>query len=205
MKDLIIVGAGGFGREAYYLAKKIGKWNILGMIDDNLHALDGINISAKVIGRISDWIPSVEQVFVIGIANPQVKEIVVQNLKAKGANFVSLIHPSAIINETAVIGEGCVISAGSKIGDCVKVGNFVHVAASMYGQDSIIGDYSTTTAYVNIVSAFLGKRVFVGSHSVVLNDKKVGDDAFICVGSIVMTNIKPGYKVIGYPAKKIDI
>jgi len=36
MKDLIIVGAGGFGREAYYLAKSLGKWRIKGFIDDQV-------------------------------------------------------------------------------------------------------------------------------------------------------------------------
>jgi serine acetyltransferase len=93
----------------------------------------------------------------------------------------------------------------STIGDCVKIGNFVHIAGSMIGQDSIIGDYSTTTGYSNIVSASLGKRVFVGSHAVILNERKIGDDAFICAGSIVFHHVKPGVKVFGYPARKINI
>ena len=75
----------------------------------------------------------------------------------------------------------------------------------MIGQDSIIDDYSTTTGYTNIASAHIGKRVFVGSHAVILNGKKVGDDAFVCAGSIVFSNIKAGTKVFGNPAKKIDL
>ncbi len=74
----------------------------------------------------------------------------------------------------------------------------------MIGQDSIIGDFSTLTRYVNIAFAFLSKRVFVGSHSVVLNHRKVGVDVFICAGSIVFNHIKSGIKVIGNPAKKVD-
>ena len=92
----------------------------------------------------------------------------------------------------------------SNVGDCAIVGSFVHVAGSIIGQDSIVDDFSTTTAFVNIASAKIGKRVFVGSHSVILNGKKVGDDAFVCAGSIVLNNVKPGTKVMGYPAKKID-
>ena len=43
MKDLIIVGAGGFGRELLQWIKDINrierKWNIAGFIDDNVEAL----------------------------------------------------------------------------------------------------------------------------------------------------------------------
>ena len=191
MKDLIIVCAGGFGREVYYMAKSIGKWNIKGFIDDNLHALDGVNIALPIIGTIKDWKPSENEVFAVGI------------MKAKGAKFETLIAPHSRIIETTTVGEGCIISGS--IGDCVKIGNFVNVMGSMIGQDTEIGDYSTTTGYTNIASAKLGKRVFVGSHAVVLNGKKVGDDAFICAGSICFSNVKAGTKVFGNPAKKMEL
>ncbi|MBO7213149.1 MAG: sugar O-acyltransferase, partial [Rikenellaceae bacterium] len=61
MLDIIIVGAGGFGREALYLAKAVIEynnydWQIKGLIDDNLHALDGKDCDYKVIGTIKDWV-----------------------------------------------------------------------------------------------------------------------------------------------------
>lgn len=205
MKDLIIVGAGGFGREAYYLAKTINKWNIKGFIDDNVNALNGVKCECKIIGTIKDWNVSNNEEYVIGISSPKVKEYVVNCLKDKGAKFITLIHPRAIVYESATIGEGCVIGGMSNIGDNAKVGSFVNVAGSIIGQDSFIDDFSTTTAFVNIADAKIGKRVFIGSHSVILNGKKVGDDAFICAGSIVISNVKPGTKVFGNPAKRIDL
>ncbi len=46
MKNVIIVGAGGFGIEAMYLIDAINKasleYNVLGFIDDNLKSLDNI-------------------------------------------------------------------------------------------------------------------------------------------------------------------
>ena len=200
--DLIIVCAGGFGREVYYMAKSIGKWNIKGFIDDNPHALDGVNITLPIIGTIKDWEPGNNEVFALGISTPKTKETIVSIMKAKGAKFETLIAPHSRIIETATIGEGCIISGS--IGDCVKIGNFVNIMGSMIGQDSIIDDYSTTTGYTNIASAYIGKRVFVGSHAVVLNNRRVGDDAFVCAGSIVFSNVKPGIKVFGNPAKKLD-
>ena len=49
MKDLIIVGASGFGRElTQYIedinyANDVKQWNLLGYIDDNPDALEGIS------------------------------------------------------------------------------------------------------------------------------------------------------------------
>lgn len=206
MKKIIIVGAGGFGREAYYLIKDINKqkptWEIKGFIDDFIPSLEDKHIATPVISTIADYIPKEEDWFVMGIASPKGKDKVATLLKEKGARFATLIHPSAYVNETVEMGEGCVISGGS-IGDCSKLGNFVHIAGSMIGQDVVIGDYSTTTGYVNVPTSTLGKRVFVGSHSVVLND--LADDVEVVTGSIVFHKVKTGCKVMGNPAKKIDL
>lgn len=204
MKELIIVGAGGFGREAFYLARTIGKWIIKGFIDDNLTALDGIKIGSSIIGKISDWQPSDREEFVLGIASPHTKEVVSNFLKNKGAQFVTIIGPDAYVNEDAEIGEGVVMTSGS-VGAGTKIGNFVHIAGSMIGQDAEVGDYSTTTAFANLTNAKIGKKVFIGSHAVILNNIKVGDEAYICAGSIVFNNIKLGVKVLGNPARKFEI
>lgn len=209
MKDIIIVGAGGFGRDVLYLAKSINtlnlKWNIKGFIDDNLKALDNIKCDYPILGTIKDWVPNENEVFALGVASPQAKEKIVNDLKNKNAKFVSLISPFALINDYCDIGEGCCIHRQSTVGDNVRIGNFVHIAGSMIGQDSTIGDFSTTTGFTNIASAYIGKRVFLGSHSVVINKRKIGDDAFVSAGSVVITNIKPKSRVFGVPAKKINI
>lgn len=208
MKDIIIVGAGGFGREAVTLIQAINKvepqYNILGFINDIPDALDGINIPYKILGSIQEWQPKENEYFIMGIASPAGKEKVATKLKEKGAKFETLIHPAALISDYAEIGEGCVIGGRSSVGACTKIGNFVHIAGTMVGQDAIIGDYSTTTGFANITNAQLGKRVFVGSHAVILNRLKVGDDAFVCAGSIVFSNVKANTKVIGNPAKRIN-
>ena len=156
-----------------------------------------------IIGTIKDWVPSENEVFALGVSNPKTKETIVNIMKAKGAKFETLIATHSRVIETATMGEGCIVSG--TLGDCVKLGNFVNIMGSMIGQDSTIDDFSTTTGFVNIATAHLGKRVFVGSHAVVLHGRKVGDDAFVCAGSIVFTNVKAGVKVLGNPAKKIDL
>lgn len=208
MKKIIIVGAGGFGREAYYLIKDINnvkpEWELLGFLDDARTSLLDKKIDAPVLSTIDNWTPLGDEFYVLGIASPRVKEIVVERLKKKGViHFATLISPMALVNETAVIGKGCVITSFSSVGDCSVVGDFVNIAGSTVGQDVSIGDYTTTTAYVNIPNVNVGKRCFIGSHSVLLSN--VEDDAEIGAGSIVFKKVKQGQKVLGYPAKKIEI
>lgn len=207
MKDLIIVCAGVFGRELLEVVKHVNrvtpKWNIKGFINDDLNALDGHMCSKDypILGTIKDWIPSENEVFAVGIASPKGKRTVVETLKAKGAKFETVISPRAFVADYVTLGEGVIITAGS-VQTEADIGDFVTVAGSVVGCGCSIDEYSTTTSMVNLTSAQIGKDVFIGSHSVVLENNKIGDGAFICAGSIVFNNISAGKKVWGIPAKK---
>lgn len=207
MKDLIIVGAGAFGKEALMLAEYINEskpeWNILGFIDDNVGINEEVFRGYKNIGRITEWIPDENQFFAMGISKPFIKEKIYNIIHDKGGRFATLIRPTTVIPKETVVGEGCIIGQ-AWIGLNVSLGKCIHVAGSMIGESSI-DDFSTTTGFANIAGATLGKRVFVGSHAVVLNGKKVGDDAIVSAGSIVFSNVKASTTVIGNPAKKINL
>lgn len=206
-KDLIILCAGGFAKEALSIADMINavkpRWNILGFLDDNKPIGSEVFRGYKVIGSIKEWCPKKNQEFAMGVANPAIKERLYNIIHDKGGEFVTLINPALRIPKETIIGEGCVITL-AWTGINVVLGKCVHVAGSMIGE-STLGDFSTTTGFANIAGAKLGKRVFVGSHAVILNNVSVGDDAFICAGSIVYSKVKTGIKVWGNPAKKIDL
>ena len=208
MKDILILGAQGFGREVLQWIKDINKatptWNIKGFLDDDLTALDGYECDYKILGTIKDWQPSENEVFVFAIASPAIKETLVAMLKAKGAKFATVVHPTSIIGEFCKIGEGLVVTPRAKISPNVTIGDFVTVLGGGVGHDAEIVDYSTLCGYCAVCGHVkLGKRVFVGTSSVVAPSKKVGDDVYICTGSMVLTNIKAGYKVMGNPATKV--
>lgn len=77
VKNLIIVGASGFGREVLQWVKHcnlVGAgWNIKGFIDDNLNALDGYECDYKIIGSIKSYEIQQDDFFVLAIALPKVK------------------------------------------------------------------------------------------------------------------------------------
>lgn len=210
MKDIIIIGAAGFGREVLQWIKDVNKvsptWNIKGFLDDNIHALDGYECDYSIIGTIKDWIPSVNEEFALAISFPKIKERIIANFKLKGAKFATVIHPTSIIGSFCKLGEGIIITPRCKLSPNVTVEDFVTILGCGIGHDAYIGAFSTLCGYCSVCGhVLIGKRVFVGTSAVIAPSKKIGDDAYIAMGSMVISNIKPGKKVMGNPAKNFDL
>lgn len=210
MKKMIIVGAGGCGREVLQWIKDINKienkWDIQGFINDDPFALEGKACDYKIIGTIVDWIPSDDEVFALAIADPKGKEKVVKKLKSKGATFVDIIHPRAKICDFSEHGEGLVMYPDSVLGPNSKVGNFITLLPSGIPHDGVVEDYTTISGYCGLTrGVHIGKRVFLGAHVSILPGKVIGDDAYVGIGSVVVRNVAAGTKVFGNPAKKLDL
>lgn len=93
MKDIVIIGAGGFGREVAKLIEDINKvnneWNIVGFVDDN-KSIQGTEINGyKVVGDI-DWLEKQEIFVVNAIGDPVIKKKVMDKLDGskKGLNIL---------------------------------------------------------------------------------------------------------------------
>lgn len=210
MKELIIVGAGGFGRELLQIIKDVNKvkktWNIKGFIDDNLNALDHLECDYGIIGTIKDYFPNEREVLACAIAKPQVKQTIIEQLKARGAVFANIVHPGAMISDFVQIGEGVIVYKGAMIGPNVQIGDFVTLLSAAIGHDVQIGDFSTISSFCDVTGGVtLGKRTFLASRVSIIPNRKIGDDVYACVGSIIMKNVRNGIKVMGYPAKKFDL
>lgn len=210
MKNVIIVGAGGFGRELYgwlqdAIREKKYEWVFKGFLDDNSDALKSFSIEKGIIGTISEWKPSANEVFLCGLGNPKIKKKSSQLLLERGAVFETLIHPTAIIGRNVKIGRGSIICPRVNLTCDVNVGEFVTMNVnSGMGHDSAIGSWSTVSAYCDITGwVQIGSEVFIGSHASVLPKIRVGDNAVVGAGSAVVINVAPCSTVFGVPAKRL--
>lgn len=209
MKSIIIVGASGFGREIVQYVEDINLiepiWEIQGFLDDNLNALDSVKSDFKIIGTIKDYEPKEDDYFVCALAFPEVKKKIVEQLKGRGAKFVSIIHPTVRINKYATIGEGVVITPNSNVNCGATVGDFVSVLNSGIGHDAHVGDYTTLSGRCSINGHVnVGNCVYMGCNVCIAPSKKIGDNAVLGMGSVVVANVKPNTTVFGNPAKRIN-
>ena len=207
MKRLIIVGAGGFGREVLNWAKDLNKvekrWGFYGFLDPDVHALDGFECDAEVLGKDDTYEIRENDEFVCAIGDSHVREKVMEALEKRGAVFIALIHPTAVVAETAKIGEGVVICPLSVVSAnaTLKRGCQININSSI-GHDVFMDEFCTICPDSGLMGAVkLGKSVFVGAGVRVVPSASIGDDAYLCAGSVVMGDVGAGLKTIGNPAR----
>ena len=208
MKKLYILGAGGFGRELLWWVKDINKvtptWELMGFLDDDLHALDGVECDYGVVGTIRDWQPKPDEEFALALGSPAIKRKIVTMMKSKGAKFATVIHPTAMISEFAHYGEGFVVFPNAKLSCNSTVGDFVTLLATPIGHDTVIGNYSVISGGCNVVrNVVIGQDVFLAAGVCIAQDVKIGDGAYLGLGCVVLKDVEPGAKMFGNPARKL--
>ncbi|MBB6454546.1 sugar O-acyltransferase (sialic acid O-acetyltransferase NeuD family) [Salirhabdus euzebyi] len=206
MYDIVIVGAGGFGREVYQYAKSIYpsvEYRIKGFLSNNPGDLDGFDVDSIILGDENSYEIQENDRFIFAIGNIQIKKRIIPILKEKGAKFLTLIHPTAVVFDTAKIGEGVVIGPFVTVSDHVEIADFVMMNFySSVGHDSKVGKYSILSPYATVNGfSTLEEEVFLGTHSTVTAYKTIGRETQISANSVAMYNTKPYSLVYGVPGK----
>ncbi|MGO9022305.1 MAG: acetyltransferase [Syntrophobacteraceae bacterium] len=209
MKRLLIIGAGGFGRELLGWSRDIPfnarDWAVGGFLDANPAALDGYQVDLPILGDPMTISPSENDVLTCAIGDPKAKLRIVEALKRKGGRFISIIHPTAVVGPLCRLGEGCILCPAVVITTNVTIGDFVTVnVAATVGHDVVVGEGCTICGHADITgAALLGKGVFVGSHASILPKASIGDYAIVGAGSVVLRKVREGATVMGVPAKQV--
>jgi sugar O-acyltransferase (sialic acid O-acetyltransferase NeuD family) len=208
-KNLILVGGGGFGRELINYAEDTfnagSGYLFTGFLDDNPSALEVFGYQLPWLGKIFEYNPKPNDEFILAIGKPKDKKNIAEHLKAKGAIFANLIHPTAVIARTARLGEGIIACPHSAISADSHVGNFVCINTfSGIGHDVQVGDFSTLSSSVILAGYVkIGEEVFFGTGANILPKVKIGNRATIGAGAIIMRSVADDTVMYSNPAKKL--
>lgn len=196
MKDIVIIGAGGIGREVAWIIEGINEvnptWNILGFVDENSEIWGKELNGYKVLGglNILDKLESKPEV-IVAIANCGVKKDIVARLNNK-FNFATIIYPNVKISKYIEIGQGTIIYPGVILTVNTSIGNHIIISGNCgIGHDTVIDDYSSVLWGSNF-SGFntVGEECFIGVGTKVIQGINIGRGRKVDAGTVVIENIK---------------
>jgi len=202
MTELIIVGAGGFGRQVLSYAHELGL-DVAGFLDDDLQALDGTETETPILGTTETMASRSDHQFVVAVGDPAIRRRLAHAVTEVGGQLRTLVHPSAVVDRTATIETGSIICPFAMVGTGARVGQNVLVNAhataahdTIVGADCVLAPYAALNGHVS-----LGEGVFVGTHATLLPGVRVGAFAKVSAGSVVHADVESGSLVAGNPAE----
>lgn len=195
MKDIVIIGAGGIGREVAWIIEEINEvnptWNIIGFVDDNSEMLGKELNGYKVLGELNilDELESKPEV-IVAIANCGVKKDIVARLNGK-FDFATIIHSSVRVSKYIEIGQDTIIYPGVILTVNTKIGNHVVISGNCgIGHDTVIGDFSSVL-WGSCFSGYdiVGQECLVGVGTKISQSVRIADGRRISTGGIITEDI----------------
>ena len=208
-RKIVIVGAGGLGREALATVRACqlvdNSWELLGFLDPRPELLGASIGGIPVLGG-DDWCrtqndDSIRLICAIG--NSRIRRRVVESLSAMGGRFVTVVHPDVAIPATVRIGMGSLVMAGTRFTTDAQVGSHsvVYINCSIT-HDVRIGDYCVIAPGCNLAGACkLDTGVEMGVSASVLPGKHIGAWSIIGAGSVITRDIPPNVTAVGAPCR----
>lgn len=208
MRDLYIIGAGGFGRETAWLVERINAdtptWNLRGFLDDETmqgRELTGYKVAGPV--EMLKGMPDVWAVCAVG--NVNIRRKIVSRLS--GVNFATLIDPDVKMSDRVTVGEGCIICAGCILTVDIKIGNhnIINLDCTV-GHDATLDSYVTLYPSVNISgNTHIGSETEIGTGVNIIQGITVTGKTIIGAGSVVVKDIEKNGTYVGVPATLIGV
>jgi sugar O-acyltransferase (sialic acid O-acetyltransferase NeuD family) len=210
---LVVVGAGGFGRETLDVVDAINGaaaepvWSVLGVLDDapseaNLKRLARREVA--YLGTVDEFLhrPAAAN-YVVGVGSPRARRVIADKCDAAGLAAATLIHPATTLGFDVQVGKGSVICAGARLTTNIRLGRHVHLNPNVtVGHDTTLGEFVS----MNPASALSGECVveadaLIGAGGVVLNQLRVGQGSTVGAAACVVRDVPSGVTVKGVPAR----
>jgi len=209
--NLIIIGAGEFGREVHtWVLQAIAHgtpWVLRGFLDNRPDALRGYDCGVPILGSIAGYVPGPDDEFLCAIGEPRDKRTCYEIMTAKGARFATLVHPTALVGRNVMVGPGTLLCPYTQLSCDITLGKLVTFGTySNTAHDTAFGDFAQISGSCEINGrAIVEEGAFLGSHATILPGVRVGAYAFVGAGSVVLKSVKAGVKVFGNPAVRIGL
>jgi sugar O-acyltransferase (sialic acid O-acetyltransferase NeuD family) len=211
-RELVIVGAGGFGRETVEAVRALNaagaRWRLAGYLDDDParhgKVIDGVPVLGGT-GELAQM-PGVSVVVCTGRPdNFTSRPRIVEALGLPPERYATIIHPSASVSVTSQVGPGSVLLAQTVLTAAVTVGSHVAIMPHVIlTHDDVVDDFATMASAVCLGgSVHVGRCAYVGAGALVREQRSIGSFALVGMGAVVTRDIPPREVWAGVPARYI--
>lgn len=206
MRPLVIIGAGGFGRETLDTVEAINSvtptWEVLGVVDDSPSevSLDRLEQrAARYLGSTASLPQGTE--IAVAVGSPAARRTIVERLGGQ-RTFPSLIHPTAVVGWQFRHGSGLIVLGGVSIGTNVSLCDHVHLNAhAVIGHDACVASFVSINPNATVSGeVHIGVGALVGAGACILQGRSVGDGSTVGAGACVTQDVSPVTTVVGVPA-----
>ena len=211
MKQLVIIGAGGFGREVLEWAQHATgfrhEWEIAGFLDDREDCLKRFpQLNLPILGNTRDYEPKKNDVFICAIGVPRLRAEMRKRFESKGAVFTRLIHESCVVGSRVDLAPGVILCPRVVLTCDIRIGaNTALNVSTAAGHDACIGNDCQISSFCDITGYVkIGNEVLFGSRASVIPGKQVGDRSIVGAGSVVVANVPDDVTVFGNPARLLS-
>lgn len=201
---LVIVGAGGHGRELFDAARHT--WDVIGFVDDSPESTDRLErLGVPLLGNLT-WLEEQPSVYALGIGSSSTRRELAQRFDAAGCDAATVIHPGAYIGPDVRLGDGVVVFDRCTVTTNVTIGAHTHLNVGCAVQhDTIVGDYVQFSPGVFVNGdCVIGDDVFLGTGAIVTRGRTVGAGTRVGAGAVLLDDALPSTTVVGVPALPIS-
>ncbi len=211
--DLLIIGAGGSGREIAAWAGR-ASWDgrpfrLLGLIDDLDPDREVNGLHAWSMGEAAAQHANACVVAAVGDARLR-ERLIGQALQHGLHQAPPLVHPGVEIGPDVSLAFGVVICPGSIVTTNVEIGPHVQINVQCsVMHDCTIGAYATLSPGVQLSGTVaIEPYAFMGTGAVTVNGLpgrplRIGEGAIVGAGAVVTKDVEAGTTVVGVPARRI--
>lgn len=212
-RDLVVVGAGGHGRELVATIRAVldherrhgdaPTWQLLGVVDDHAEHPDRLDrLGVELLGTVELVAQHPEWRYALGIGTSATRRDLVERIGGAPERAHTVVHPGASIGPDCRLGHGVVVYERCTVTTNVDIGAHTHLNVGCTVQhDSRLGSFVQTSPGVLVNGdCVVGDDVFLGTGAIVTRGVTVGAGARVGAGAVVLDDVAPGATVVGIPA-----
>ena len=211
-REIVIVGAGGFGRETVEAIRALNSagvgWELLGYLDDDARQHGALIDGVPVLGGLEQLasMPDVSVLVCTGHPGDYVSRMrIVGRLSLAPERYPAIIHPAATVSTTSQVGPGSVVLAQTVLTASVTVGSHVAVMPHVtLTHDDVIEDFTTIASGVRLGGrVHVGRCAYIGAGAMVREHRTIGAGSLVGMGAVVTRNVPSDQVWAGVPARYI--